>query len=413
MDTFLRNLLKNPLVLRMASLGDQVMFAAGNFLLTVLLTRFYNDTALAAYGIAVSVALILQSIQRNSYIVQHSLLDLKILKRRSKKIIAEQMIVVVPVLLLLAMASFIVVPFFGQSLFAQTLAACVACFAIYAQLEFDRIILMKYKKFLIPFATSFLYLLLSVILLLFHASLTFYQVIAILTVFACVKSLVLLYVVGRPDFRGGWALLRSDLRRNAPSSMLGVIGYSGYTHAPVLLLGLLSTPVQAAGFVAMRSLMQLLQIVIRSMDMIDKNFFRERASGSGQKIRELMNRQIFTYGIVSIIFSGLICIFGKQIINLLYVGEYIQFRNTLYPWAGCVIFFSLLQPLESAIIVKKLLNKYNVMRLWAGIATCIVLLFVVKPYGAMGAVIVSMIAGIAAFVAGYIMISRALRKRPS
>ena len=62
---------RRPAMIRLITLGDQCMFAAGNFLLTVLLTRFYTDIDLAAYGIALSIALVLQGVQKNTYVIQH------------------------------------------------------------------------------------------------------------------------------------------------------------------------------------------------------------------------------------------------------------------------------------------------------------------------------------------------------
>ena len=101
MIKFLQKLTGKPLVVRMITLGDQVMFAAGNFMLTILLARYYSEKELAAYGMALSVALILQGVQRNTYVVQNSLLDFKIIKSRGRKILAEQLIALVPILVVL------------------------------------------------------------------------------------------------------------------------------------------------------------------------------------------------------------------------------------------------------------------------------------------------------------------------
>lgn len=409
MIKFLQKLTGKPLVVRMITLGDQVMFAAGNFMLTILLARYYSEKELAAYGMALSVALILQGVQRNTYVVQNSLLDFKIIKSRGRKILAEQLIALVPILVVLMIAAFIAASVNSDSLISLTFAACVACYAIYTQLEFERIILMKYKKFLIPGLTAFAYFLLTGALLFFNAGLTFYQLTAVLTVFAVLKALVLFHVVGMPDLKGGWKLLRSDARRNFGPAFFGVMGHSGFTHAPVLLLGFLSTPMQAAGFVAMRGLMQILQILIRSMDIFDKNFFRNRVSNSNEGIRKVMNSQMLIYGVVSMAFCGMVCVFSQEIIHVFYAGKYQEFTTTLYAWAGIVVFFSILQPLESVMIVKKIFNRYNMIRLWIGLLACLVLALTVKPFGALGAAIICLAAGVGAFTVGYILAIRKLR----
>ncbi|MGB4057999.1 MAG: hypothetical protein WBK77_07945 [Alphaproteobacteria bacterium] len=402
--------MNNKLVIRMMSLGDQVIFAGGNFMITILLTRFFKPSELAAYGMAISIALILQGTQRDSYIIQNALLPPNVLKGRARKILAEHIVAIFPLLVMLAIASFITTHFFPDTLTTMTLIATMACFSIFSQLEFERVILTKYKLYIIPVTTSCLYALLVGGLLFFHTHLTFNMVMISLTVFAFLKSLILIAVIGMPDFKGGWTLLRSDLRRNSTTSMLGVVGYSGYVHAPVIFLGLVSTPVEAAAYVAMRGLMQPLQIVIRSLDVIDKSFFRERSENSAHGTRKLMISQILFYGMIGIALSGLICALAPQMIHFFYGGKYGEFRDTLYFWGILTVFFAILQPIESVIILRKLLNKYNIVRLWIGIGTCIIVALAAEPYGARGATIISAAASIAGVLAGLALVLRTLKK---
>lgn len=378
--------------------------------MTVVLTRYYSEIDLAAYGMAISIGLILQGIQRNSYVIQNSILDFKVLRARGRKIIAEQIIAIFPLLLVLACLSAVAATYAPENLVSKTLAASTYCYIIFSQLEFERIILLKYQKNLIPFLTACVFVLLVLAMFFLNAHITFYELIAIMTIFAVLKASILIWIIGKPDFKGGWILLRRDFRKNSMSSIMGVIGYSAYTHASVLFLGMYSQAVQAAAFVAMRSIMHILQIIIRSMDVVDKNFFRSRVSDSEHGLLHVVNRQTLIYAAVSIILSGSVCVFSTPLINLFYHGKYAEFSNILYVWAGITTTFSILQPLESAIIMKKLFNKYNYVRMWMGFLTCGVLYFVAGPFGAIGVAIVTLVALVVSYIVGYKMLLDAVRE---
>lgn len=376
---------KKKIFIRLITLGDQGVFAVGNFLLTILLTRYYDDTAMAAYGIALSVALVLQGVQKNSYIIQNSVLERNIYRHRGAKILAEQMIAILPVFIVLAAASVFIVMFAPETWFFQTFVATTACFAIYAQLEFERVLFIKYERYIVPFMTSCVFFALIVLLLFFHEYVSFYMILGALIGFAFFKTCIAFLIVGRIDLKGGMILLRSDFRRNSLAAVMGGIGASGYTHGPVIALGLFSTPVQAAAFVALRGLMQPIQIIMRSMDVIDKNFFRSSVQGEGASVWRVMVRQIVMYGGVSVLISGFVCLFAAQIIDLLYGGKHADHIPLLYGWGVLSVIMSVILPIESAVIVKKYLNKYNFIRLWLGLAACVLCVVLIPIYGAYAA----------------------------
>lgn len=404
---------KRKIFIRLITLGDQGMFAVGNFLLTILLTRYYNDIDLAAYGIAISIALVLQGVQKNSYLIQNAVLDSKIYRKRGKKILGEHMIAVFPIFFVLSVISAFIILFAPEAFFFHTIVATTVCFAIYAQLEFERYVFIKYERFIIPFITSFCFAGLVIGFLFFHDSLSFYGVMVILWLFACLKTSVAFLIVGGLDLKGGLILLCSDFRRNSLGSLMGVIGSSGYTHGPVIALGLFSSPLHAAAFVAMRSLMQPIQIIMRSMDVIDKNFFRSKVTNGDAGIIKVMKSQIIMYGLVSASIALVISVLGTVIINFLYDGEYIEFIYVLYGWAIISVFTSMTLPIESAIVVKKLLNKYNFIRLWIGISVVTLAIVIIAPYGAYAALALSGVALFIAMVAGVFILFIEVRKNRS
>lgn len=379
--------MKHPLIVRLITLGDQSMFALGNFLLTMLLTRYFEDVELAAFGVGLSIALLFQGVQRNSYIIQNSVLQNHIFRGRGKKILGEHLIAIQPLLAVMTLLSLGAMWSGGQDLFTLTIITTTVCFAIYANLEFERFVFVKYEQYIMPFITSFVFMVMNGAFLWFHGALSFYTLMGLLWLYACCKTLFLIAIVGMPDFKGGMVLLRSDVRRNSVSSLLGVVGASGYTHAPVLALGFLSTPTQTAALVAMRGLLQPTQIIMRSLDVIDKNLFRSKAAKAKRGMIGAMYQQIGLYFGVSAVLSLVICFYGKELIMLLYHGNHIEFINVLYGFGIISIFYAVIFPIESAIIVGKSLNDYNKMRFWVGIGVTILSLVLCFLYGAMGAVV--------------------------
>lgn len=380
---------KKQVFIRLITLGDQGLFAVGNFLLTVLLTRYYDNTAMAAYGIALSVALVLQGIQKNSYLIQNSVLERHIYKSRGQRILGEHMIAVFPIFVILSISSLFMVVFAPPTLFFQTFVATTACFAIYAQLEFERVLFIKYERYIVPFIMSFVFAGLIAVLFYFHEFLSFYNVLGVLILYAFLKTSIAFYIVGRMDLKGGFLLLLSDFRRNSLAAVMGGMGASGYTHAPVIALGMFSSPAQAAAFVALRGLMQPIQIIMRSMDVLDKNFFRSKTRGEGQSIGKVMLRQVLMYGIASSLISFTVCFFGEDIINLLYRGKHGDHLWLLYGWGIVSVIMAIILPVESAVIVKKYLNKYNFLRLWIGLAVCILCFVVISSYEAYAALVLT------------------------
>ncbi len=394
--------------IRLVTLGDQGLFAVGNFLLTILLTRYYDDTAMAAYGIALSIALLLQGIQKNSYIIQNSVLERHLYKKRGRKILGQHMIAVFPVFVFLSVLSLFVVAYAPPSLLFQTIVATTACFAIYAQLEFERVLFIKYEKYIVPFITSFVFSVMVMALFFFHEYFSFYGIMGVLVLFAVLKSSLVFFIAGWLDMKGGLILLRSDFRRNSLASFMGVLGYSGYVHGPVFALGILSGPSQAAAFVALRGLMQPIQIIMRSMDVLDKNFFRSRSKGDGASVMSVMLRQVALYGGMSALISSVVCLFGEQIINTLYNGKHIEYVTLLYGWGIIAVLMSVTLPVESAVIVKKYLNRFNSLRLIFGAISCALCFVLIAPFGAYGAISITGGAMLVCFAVGvYVVWKRA------
>ena len=118
--------------------------------------------------------------------------------------------------------------------------------------------------------------------------------------------------IGIPDVRRGLKLFLANLGRYGGWAGVATATYAGYNHLPLLVLGALTAPIHAAVFVATRSLMQPLQIVLRGLDVADKSVFSE---GAGQAraggAYRLTLRLAALYAAIGIIFGALMSWFEE------------------------------------------------------------------------------------------------------
>lgn len=380
------------MIIRLLTLGDQLVFSLSSFMLTIILARFFSETEFASYGIGMSIALTIQGVQRNCYIVQNAVLLPQIIRGRADKVLGEQ---AVAWLLLLGVEIFFAVALFiisDNGYYHAIAVSTIVCSLITTQLEFDRIMFIKHEKYFYPLIASLALLILNCILFFAVPALkiTYFGTMGIIAAYTGLKMLWLFSAIGKPDLMWGWRLLLRDLRRYFAGSILGTIGYAGHNHVPLFILGAVSPPLQAAVFVAMRGLLQPLNIVVRSMDIIDKNFFQEHAKGSKGGVRMVLLRQMAMYlGLSAIVGVGVL-LFGEKVVYIVYGEKYAAYSGILL---GCVLIFSMLAvtfPLETVIVKSGKLNTYNYFRISAGIVGAALAFILCPSMGALGAIIASL-----------------------
>lgn len=375
--------------IRLISLADQILASAANLLLTITLARYYSETEFGAYGIGLSIALTLLGVQRNCYVVQNSLLHPKILQNRTSKVLGQQAIVWFVLLIIEFSVLTALLAFSNNSFYIIIAGSTILCSLVYAQLDFDRMILIKHDKYWYPLITSSLFFIINACLFFSapHVHIKYYLVLLILGIYACLKFVCLLFILGKPDFFWGWRLVKRDFKKNFIGALAGIIGYSGHNHVPLIILGSIAAPVQAGAFVAMRGLMQPLQIIIRSLDVIDKNFFQINSGGNIDGMKKVFIRQVSVYGILALMVVLIMTVFGETISQFAYGEKYSVYNQVLMGWT--LIFFMLVisMPMETVIVKLDKLNSYNLYRISAGITGSIVAYSLCGPYGAMGAVI--------------------------
>lgn len=381
------------ILLRALSVSDQAFFSASNFILMLLLARYYSDTDVAGFGIGLTVAIIVQGTLQNLYIAKHSVLLPSAFARRNKKILAQHLIVLVTIIAAeiitgLGFAFFSQVPLHTHYLQTITISM-VVCTLLQGHLDFDRVALIKHDKYKLSFFASIVFLILNLALL-FSAqyfNLGFFAIMFIMGGYAATKILLLLSLIGRPDFFWGWRLVKRSLQKNTIGTVACMAGSTGITHAPLFVLGISAPPLQSAAFVALRGLIQPLNIIVRSLDMVDKNAFQTSGVITKELMKKLLFKQLILYvGLSTCTITGTL-VLGKFVLNLIYTDRYEDFFPVLVGWAFLFSTMTVCYPIETVLVRLSRLNLYNYLRIGAA-SISVGLSFLLCPlYGALGAII--------------------------
>ncbi len=381
-------LLKKKSMIRIISLCDQVFFSAANFIFTILLAKYYSEVELAAYGIGLSIAITLQGIQRNTYMIQNSVLLPRILRRRATKVMGQQVIVWGFLFCAEMLVWGLYVVSGGESpLVLGAFYSTIVLTLIYIQLDFDRILLIKHERFVDPLVTSFLFL--GVTGALFFAiprfALSYEAMMAIIGIFTFIKSFWLILIIGPPHLYWGWRFMIRDFRKYIVASLLGVGGYAAYNNFPIFILSAVTAPIQSAAFAAMRSLLQPLLVVVRSLDIIDKNFFQNQDK-SLAGLRRSFLRLLFLYGAGALVMVLGMAVFGHSVVHLVYGEKYAPYSGLLFGWGLVFFMLTISNPIETVIVKRGKLNLYNLYRIPAGVVGLGLAMVLCRPYGAWGAI---------------------------
>lgn len=376
--------------IRGLSLLDQIMFSAANFILALTLAKYYSNIEVAGFGIGLSVALVIQGLQRTCYVVQNAVLSPLVFRRRAASVMGEHFIVWGIILLLEVLVAGVLWCWSPGEYYVAIMVSSVVCSLIYAQLDFERIVLIKHDKVVDPFIASVAFVLIAggLFFAIPRFDIGFLTTMLIVGLYAAAKIARLVLLVDRPDFFWGWRLAKRDYRKYLRASLLSTASYSGYGHAPLFVLGAFAVHVPAAAaFVAMRGLIQPLNVVLRSLDVIDKNLFQVGTVRSPRDLRPVLLRQLVVYGGMAGLAVLAIAVAGPFVIHHAYGHKYDGFEYALLGWGLISVPIAVTFPLETAIVKLGRLYQYNLSRSIAGIAGLGLSLLLCPPFGALGALI--------------------------
>ncbi len=384
-------------------LADNVLFSAANFVLAISLARNYAESDFAALGVALALALAVQLAQKSLYIVRVSLMPPDKAQRSRGAIVAEHIMVVTMAVACVCVVAALGVAAGASEQFKLVALSTIVCYLIYFQADFDRALLLKLGSAVQPALLSLSYLLAVTALgaLARWWGLSFVGFMTGLIIFTLGKGcLVAIALVGaRPRWRAGRRRLALDWRRYGWPAMIGAVNNAGIIHIPVMLLASLRGPLEVGALVAMRTLMQPLLVIIRSLDAGDKNRFHNRASGTVAGVRHVFWRTFALYAVIGLAALLVLSLISNPLIRMVYKDKFGGHSELLIEWCVYAVFLTLAMPIQSVVY---LIHRQHQLMWWTTISSIVgvcIALFACKPLGAQGAML-SALCGVALGVIG-------------
>jgi O-antigen/teichoic acid export membrane protein len=374
---------------------DLVVFSSANFILTIALGRLYSASEFGSYGIGLAVALAVQFIQRNLYIVSLSLMSRRVAARLSRGILAEHLTVAGTTLLIAMLLTCVMAVTGAGHADLDVALSTLVCGIIYFQSDFDRAMQVKRGSYRGALALSIVYLIIviTIAVLAKVLDLSFIDFMMSLGLIFSLRSLWLCLLHIRPHWSWGIRLLRRDWRRYGVPALIQAGSFAGGQHLPLIVLATFGGSAQVGGLIAMRSLSQPLSVVFRSLDAGDKNRFRLASGGSTAGARRVFWRTVAFYGAISVGAIVILSIFRDQIIAFAYHGKYSGLGGVMIGWTVYAAMMGITFPIQSLIY---LLHRQRFFTGWImasgafGVALSILLCDRFGMMGAMTATLLSL-----------------------
>jgi O-antigen/teichoic acid export membrane protein len=390
---------------RLATVGDQLLVALTNFGLTIAIGRAFGADDLAAYGIGLSVGLMVQGLQRHAVTIPLMLRTAAWAKGNMGGVAAEQLLVLSLALLagLLALAfSYFSLPRF---MYLAMLSSAV-CLFIYLQLEFARAFLVKIGKPLVLLLGAVVYALaaagLSICAL--RGLIGYETMLGGLTGTLLAHVAAVTYLAGKLAPREGGRLLAADTKQYGGWAVAATATYAGYNHVPLLILGAIAAPVHAAVFVAARSLLQPLQILLRGFDVADKTLFAELREGN--RSGRFIWRRVALYALIGVLFGAVAGVSAEWLITLAYGQKFAGYGAAIIAWVPAYVLLSVSMPLESLVYAQKRFAAYFLIRGIASVIAIAAAFPLIHWYAEVGAIAACGIGWFVAVTGTVVMLAR-------
>jgi O-antigen/teichoic acid export membrane protein len=367
------------------SFADQALFSASNFMLSIGLVRVFNESEFAGYGIAMSIALFCQAIQRG-FNIQASLLDSRNFLAKARGLLGAHLIILIIALLVPVSVYIFLRVVKAPMMTADIAAATVACVAIFFQAETNRVFLIKRGRQVWSLAVSALLFAsyAAVIAFGYSKAITFQQGMLGLAFLYVAASAAVVWRGIKPNFRQGWRELVTDLKAVMAWTTLGTLASGAYSHLPVFVLGAIESPIYTAGYVATRNLIQPLQVLVRGLDIADKHTFSSRADNND--LRRGVKWPILRNMAASLAYAVPVYIFAEGLLALVYGQKFADFAPALQLWIAAFVIVGPILPLESMIYDKRGAKAYSIGIIMCGLATAAAIYPLVHAWNVMGAI---------------------------
>jgi len=378
---------------RLLPVFDQILFAASNFIIAIVLARNYSVETVAAYGIGLSVALILQAMQRHVIIIPLNVTKKIKNDKNARTWLGTHFISSGCMLSFVGVPCALATQLLMQEYVNLIALSILALTIVYMQAEFARAFLIATNRtayVAVPALFQF-FAVLYIAGFGFDDPYGYLKILSLLVSVSIISALFLVLLTGGPEWIHGDRLLRRLMKKYAGWGTTGVLASSGYNHVPLFILGIYAAPIQTAAFVMMRNLLQPSQVLLRGLDIVDKRKVGAMRYQNSNSMQRKAFRFCLAYGSFAALYGIAITVSGEQLAGLVYGIEYSGFAYLLIPWAGIYILMAMLFPLESLAYASNKTNAYYSIRIVAGITATGLSFPLVWNFGALGAVICCLI----------------------
>ena len=335
-------------------------------MVTLCLARVFDPIDLAAYGLGLSAALVLSNAYRLAFIVPLLLMDKARFGARSRRLQARHQVFYATIVGTLAFCLVLAVSIGASSFALMALLSTLVCFVQLAPIDFERLIFIRAGRAWLSPAFSLGHFLV-VIGLGGLASIGYLSAIAFVAftaVFSWIRFSVSAGLVP-PKFHGLWKGSKATLSRNFGWLVLGSLSSTGASHLPMFYLSSFAPALNVAAYVAMRAPVQPLQIITRSLDLLDK-LRLSRLQGRTQNLKpQLVGRRLTSLALAGVVIVTTVHLLSTQIVLLLFGTKYRGFELTLTAWAILIGLYTLTLPIESLLVSKGRSKLYALLQLGA------------------------------------------------
>ncbi|MGI9350912.1 MAG: lipopolysaccharide biosynthesis protein [Rhizobiaceae bacterium] len=393
---------------RLFPIFDQVLFAATNFSLAIILARYHSPEVVAAYGLGLSVALVLQAIQRHVIIIPLNLRKKVKNEKLSRTWLGTHFIATGCMLSFVGVFCSLATQLLMKEYVNLVAFSVLALIIIYMQAEFGRafLIAINQTKFVIVPAIFQISAVSYIAYFGVQDPYAYIKILAILVAASTASAFLLVTLVGSPEWVFGDRHLRRLIRKYARWGSLGVLASAGYNHVPLLILGVFASPLQAAAFITMRNLLQPSQVLMRGLDIVDKRKVGGFRYTDTTAMYRKADQLVLAYGLLAAAYALVINLGGEWLSGVVYGEGYRVFADLLVPWAVIYVLMAMLFPLESLAYASDKIKSYYTIRIFAGVAATMMAFPLIWNLHAMGAVIACLIGWVITVGGTYWMLKR-------
>ena len=388
----------NPRVFALLEAGSA---AAANFAVSIVIARTYDSEVFSGYLTALSAAFIVIAFLRVSFSMPSAVKPDTWYRRKLPALVAVHVTAIaIGTALATALLFGLSRLLDGELWTAATLFAPGVCFWFLGY-EFERSLLVKRGRHLRLVVSGLCqtFTVLLVLVIVHELQLPYTFLVAAMAILGLARTISVVLVAGRPDWKAGGKQFVNGMRRLGPGATAILLGSVSCSHAPVFALSIYGTAEQAAAFGAMRTLFQPMQIFFRSRDVIVQARFHADRSADQRNLAKQYWSSLTRTALLSVLLSLLLLAAGPWLVHAVFAGRFDAHMTTFWLWAVIMLLINLASITDAFVSYASQQNRYSAAQICAGVGVVVLSPLLAAKMGDVGAAVAA-ITGWLCIVAG-------------